>query len=256
MGRYIDNLQRCVILFAGLGSEVRNTAVLAAIFSVLLLAVFSWWFNPSWQLLLAYAALALIATLSVPLLYRQAGFTLKDEILWLEEREAAEHKELTQRLQTLHGELNALGIREAVDQAERLTGILNDYHSVVETRFIGKRQSPIAYLSTARRVQKHAIQNLTDMVAVGHSLSSISAQGRRRDSDSAKSDSRREKFDRLNQEQSGRLEALLLENENLFEALTDTAVEVANISSFSDYERLDTLARLVSLSEIASRTGK
>jgi hypothetical protein len=237
---------------------VRNTAVLAGILSVLLLAAFSWWFNPSWQVLLAYGVLALIATLSVPLLYRQAGFTLKDEILWLEEREAAEHEQLTQRLETLRGELKTLGIREGVDQAERLTAILNDYHSVVETRFIGKKQSPIAYLSTARRVQKHAIQNLTDMVAVGHSLSSISSQGvgSDREQNPSRSDSRWEKFDRLNQEQSGRLEALLLENQNLFEALTDTAVEVANISSFSDYERLDTLARLVSLSEIASRTGK
>ena len=56
--------------------------------------------------------------------------------------------------------------------------------------------------------------------------------------------------------QSERLRSLLDENRNLFGALTDTAVEVANIRSYSDYERLDTLARLVSLAEIANKTGK
>jgi len=57
-------------------------------------------------------------------------------------------------------------------------------------------------------------------------------------------------------DQSQRLNNLLTENRQLFEALTDTAVEVANIRSYSDYERMDTMARLVSLSEIASRSGK
>jgi hypothetical protein len=52
------------------------------------------------------------------------------------------------------------------------------------------------------------------------------------------------------------MEVLLAETRKLFDALTDTAVEVANIRSYSDYERLDTLARLVSLAEIASHSGK
>jgi len=60
----------------------------------------------------------------------------------------------------------------------------------------------------------------------------------------------------LNKEQSSRLRSLLDDNRGYFEALTDTAVEVANIRSYSDYERMDTLARLVSLAEIASHTGR
>lgn len=240
-----------VILFAGLGSEVRNTAVVAAILSVLLLAIFAWWFEPSLPVLAAYAGVALLATLSVPLLYRSAGFTLEDELEWLADREAKDHLQLTNRLIKLRAELKDLGIERGVKQATRLTSMLNDYHSVVETRFIGKKNGPIAYLSTARRVQKHAIENLNDMVAVGHSLSSIS-----RHDDDHDSNGRREKLSRLNSEQSARLESLLSENQNLFDALTDTAVEVANINTFSEFERLDTLARLVSLSEIASQTGK
>ena len=227
--------------------------MVAATLSALLLALFIWWFQPSLPVLAGYAVLAIVATFTVPLLYRQTGFTLKDELEWLEEREAHEHEQLVKRLRELRDELDQLGIREGVSQATRLTAMLDDYHSVVETRFIGKKHSPIAYLSTARRVQKHAIQNLNDIVAVGHSLSSIS----RHDSDNDHSnDSRREKFDRLNREQSERLNGLLTENRKLFDALTDTAVEVANISSFSEFERLDTLARLVSMSEIASQTGK
>ncbi len=225
---------------------------MAAVLSALLLALFIWWFRPDLPALAGYALVAFIAVFTVPLLYRQTGFTLADELGWLEEREAQEHEQLTARLHELRDELHKLEIDEGVSQATRLTAMLEDYHSVVETRFIGKKNSPIAYLATARRVQKHAIQNLNDVVAVGHSLSSISRNEGKND----RNDSRREKFERLNREQSDRLEGLLTENRNLFDALTDTAVEVANISSFSEFERLDTLARLVSMSEIASQSGK
>ena len=225
---------------------------MAAVLSALLLALFIWWFQPDLLVLAGYALLAFVAIFTVPLLYRQTGFTLEDELEWLEEREAQEHEQLTKRLHELRDELHKLDIDEGVSQATRLTAMLEDYHSVVETRFIGKKNGPIAYLATARRVQKHAIQNLNDVVAVGHSLSSIS----RNDGNNDRNDSRREKFERLHREQSDRLEGLLTENRNLFDALTDTAVEVANISSFSEFERLDTLARLVTMSEIASQSGK
>lgn len=196
----------------------------------------------------AYTAVAALATITVPALYRLAGFTLADEVDWLESRESEDHEKMLARLVTLEGQLSDLGIEEGVKQSRRLTGILDDFHSVVETRFLGKKHSPMTYLSTARRVQKHAIENLNDVVAVGHSLASISRHDDSKDAD--------EKMRTLNRDQSERLDNLLTENRQLFEALTDTAVEVANISSYSDYERLDTMARLVSLSEIASRTGK
>ena len=224
--------------------------------SALLLALFVWWFQPELPVLAGYAVLAFVAIFSVPLLYRQTGFTLEDELEWLEEREAQEHQQLTMRLHDLRDELHKLNIEEGASQATRLAAMLEDYHSVVETRFIGKKNSPIAYLSTARRVQRHAIQNLTDVVAVGHSLSSISRNDDNSDRRDSSGNARREKFERLNHEQSERLEGLLSENRNLFDALTDTAVEVANISSFSEFERLDTLARLVTMSEIASQSGK
>lgn len=213
--------------------------------SLVLLVLFFWWFNGDWVLLGAYAAVAVVATLSVPALYRIAGFTLADEVQWLESREQEDHDNMIARIATLKQQLDGLGIDEGVRQADKLTAILDDYHAVVETRFIGKKHSPIAYLSAARRVQKHAVQNLTDAVAVGHSLSTISHH----DIDT-KSEN---KLQGMNTAQRERLDALLAENRKLFEALTDTAVEVANIRSYSDYERLDTLARLVSLAEIASQ---
>jgi len=185
-----------------------------------------------------------VAVLSVPALYRLSGFTLEDEVQWMESREQADHEQLMSRLGVLRGQLSDLGIKEGVQQADTLTAMLDDYHSVVETRFIGKQHSPMVYLSAARRVQKHAIQNLTDVVAVGHSLSSISHH--------TASDKPLSRMQDLDKEQSTRLQGLLTENQQLFEALTDTAVEVANIRSYSDYERMDTLARLVSLAEIAS----
>ncbi len=211
-----------------------------------------------------------MATLSVPLLYRLSGFTLADEVQWLEQREAQEHTGMVTRLDSLRVELAALNIDEGVRQADTLAAILEDYHAVVETRFIGKKRSPLAYLSSARQVQKHAVQNLNDVIAVGHSLASISRHHLddiQSDSATTKADAdnnadtgkhtdeRRDRLHVLNQEQSMRLQQLLEQNQKLFDALTATAVEVANIKSFSDYERMDTLARLVSLAEIANQKG-
>jgi len=195
-------------------------------------------------------------------MYNLAGYTLADEVGWLENREAEEHHQMLTRLGELRKELGELKIEKGVRQAETLTAILDDYHKVVETRFIGKKHSPLAYLSTARQVQKHAIQNLSDMVAVGHSLKSISHHGF---NDSSKSwdehldnvqNERRDRYVTMQKEQEARLASQLKTNEQMFDALTDTAVEVANIESFSKYEKIDTLARLVSLSEIANNTGR
>ena len=69
-------------------------------------------------------------------------------------------------------------------------------------------------------------------------------------------DERKAKLVSLEADQQQRMTTLLDDNQQLLDALTDTAVEVANIRTVSDYDRLDTLARLVSLAEIASNTGK
>jgi len=157
-----------------------------------------------------------------------------------------------------------------------MTITLDDYHAVVETRFLGSKSGPLEYLTTARRVQKLAVQNLTDMVAIGHSLASLARADGAADgaSDGATGGvvdetvggsvdgstgvdptTRANRRTALVDEQRGRLDTLLGENRQLFDALSDTAVEVANIASFSRYERLDTLARLTSLAEISSRRG-
>jgi len=200
---------------------------------------------------LAYSAVALLATLSVPLVYRFTGYSLRDEMQWLEKREAIEHQEMIQRLSEIRRQLVDLDIEEGVRQADMLNGILDDYHSVVETRFVGKKHSPLAYLSSARTVQKHAVQNLNDVVAVGHSISTINRNTfQNHDSDRVSQQSQ------MYDEQKERMQSFLDENRKLFDALTDTAVEVANIKTFSRYERIDTLARLVTLAEVASNSGK
>ncbi len=214
-----------------------------------LLILFFWWYQSDLILSGMYAVLAFIATLTVPALYRFAGFTRADELEWLENREAQEHTEMVARLRKVSSELQGLGIDEGVRQADMLTGILEDYHSVVETRFLGKKHSPLAYLSAARTVQKHAVQNLSDVVAVGHSISTI-----KRDTFTGASE-RTERNNALLTEQQARLDQHLAENREMFDALTDTAVEVANIKSFSRYEKIDTLSRLVSLAEIANNTA-
>ncbi len=331
------------IIFSGLNSEMRNTALVACGLSLLLLGAFVWWFAPSWPWLMGYFALAFLAALSVPVLYRLGGFTRADEIEWLEQREEKEHFEMQAELVSVRSQLDRLAVPEGVRQVDALRQLLDDYHAVVETRFRGKTRSPLAYLSAARRVQQQVIHNLNDVIATQHSLSSISRHhnteaqavdsGRRPDNlssrdrfspsrfdedgnashddtdhddtdhddtddtgrfdrrrdrkaresrrDSRKSlaedmmpavpppatpaksltaapisDERQAKLASLEADQQKRMTTLLNDSQQLLDALTDTAVEVANIRTVSDYDRLDTLARLVSLAEIASNTGK
>jgi len=225
--------------------------------------VFSWWFGFSLIPTAVYFLLALIATLSVPIVYNLLGFANADEVEWLEEREAVEYAELIQRLKLAGTELQKLKITEGVNQVKQLTDLIDDYHSVVETRFLGKKHMPLEYLSAARRVQKHAVQNLSDVVTIGYSMSTIDNNNADRlnqtilGSDQYEAQQARlEKNADLHSGQQERMEELLNANREMFDALTETAVEVANISSFSKYERIDTLVRLVSLAEIASHSGK
>lgn len=208
--------------------------------------MYFWWFDPPLWLLGAYVAVCIVATLSVPLFYRLFGYTNVDETQWLQAFNLQEHEQLMTRLKEVRQSLQTLSIKEGVRQADTLMSLLDDYRSVVETRFMGKKFSPMTYLNAARTVQRHVINNLTDVVAMGHSLSTIS-----RNQGNPQSNGQAE----LYQEQEQRMNNLLQENNKLFSALTDTAVEVANISSINDFERLDTLARLVSLAETARKTG-
>ena len=252
------NLQKLhwsdVIFFKGLGSSVKNYTLVAAIVSVLLCLLFVYWFSPNLIMLLCYLALSVIALFSVPLVYRLAGFTRRDESRWLKDREDREYNELSERLHNTRDQLASLGNKPGVKQAERLTDLVEDYHTVVETRFIGKKHMPLEYLGAARQVQKQAVQNLADVVTVSHSMLTIDKS--RFDDNDKREGQTAHKHSELYDEQAARVQNLLDENEQLFDALTETAVEVANIDSFSRYERIDTLSRLVSLSQIASNSGK
>lgn len=215
---------------------------------MILVGVYFWWFQPPWWLLGAYAGISLLAVLSVPIIYRLAGFSGEDESEWLEDRNQAAHQALLDKLKTARTGLEELGIQEGVRQAKVLTDILEDYQSVVATRFVGKHYTPINYLNAARTVQEHAIQNLTDIVAIGHSISGLSRNLEVSDAIGKQAE--------LYKEQQARIRTLLDENTKLFNALTETAVEVANIKSISDFDRLDTMTRLMSLAQIAKQTGK
>lgn len=157
---------------------IKRYSLIALLISLLLLAAFYVWFQGDLILTGLYVVLSALAVLSVPLVYRLAGFSLADDMQWLGERESQEYAELTQRLTQLKAELQALNLSEGLRQAKVLTGIIDDYHAVVKTRFFGKKNSPLTYLGAARTVQKHAVQNLADMVAIGHSMSGISRNQR------------------------------------------------------------------------------
>ena len=236
---------------------IKRYTLIAAIVSLFLIGAFYWWFQPSLITTALYALVAGLSILTVPLAYRFAGFSEADDTEWLEEREAKEHAEMSQRLATIRSELKQLELTEGVRQANLLSNIINDYHSVVETRFFGKANAPLTYLGAARTVQKHAVQNLADAVAVGHSMTTLSRNYRTADEiENDQQQNRHNKQTELYGDQENRLGKLFEENNQLFHSLTETAVEIANIKSFSDYQRTDAQARLVALAEIANKSGQ
>ena len=132
-----------------------------------------------------------------------------------------------------------LSIEEGARQAKTLNSLLKDFHEVIANRFSGKNLSASTYLNAARRVQNQALQNLSDMVGIGHTIESLKRQG-----------SAENKHRQL-AEQNTRLHKLIDSNKELFQALTDTSIEVANIEEIGKFERKETLSRLNDLADIA-----
>ncbi len=185
------------------------------------------------------------------MLYRFFGYRQQDELNWLKNRELKEHYDMLDRLKGVTAELTKLDNKEGMHQAKVLTDIIEDYHHVVETRFMGNEYGPLSYLSSARTVQLNALQNLTDMVAIDYSISSIKRNKLEKESvNTDQIQERQNKQSVLREGQGKRMDDLVEENRKLFNALMETAVEVANIPSFSKFERIHTLSRLVSLAEV------
>ena len=213
--------------------------VVAIAISAVLFAAFYWWFKPDLWVLLLYAAVSIAAIISVPLCYRLSGYVDIDAIRELQALEQKDHDEMLGRLSSLKQSLTDLRIDEGASQAKTLNSLLNDFHEVIANRFAGKNLSASTYLNAARRVQNQALQNLSDMVGIGHTIESLKRQ-----------DSAEDKHRQL-AEQNTRLHQLIDSNKQLFQALTDTSIEVANIEEIGKFERNETLSRLNDLADIA-----
>ena len=213
---------------------------IAAALSVAFVAMFHWWFQSTALITVGYALLSLITIASVPLCYRWFGFLDDDIITGLLQREQREHSEMMQRLKDMENDLDALDNKEGAKHADTLTKLMNDFHEIIANRFRGKQLSSSTFLNAARRVQNQALQNLSDMVGIGHSIESLK---RHQSSDS----------DKQLAAQQQRLDELIAENKKLFQALSDTSIEVANIQEIDAFERTETLARLNDLADIAKQ---
>lgn len=219
-----------------------KAVAVAAMASVLLIVAYAWWFQSSWMVTLGYALASVLAIVLVPLCYRWFGFLDRELIAEMLDQEEREHNEMMLRLSTIQSDLESLDIKQGAEQVVTLKHLLNDFHEVVANRFRGKELTRSTYLNAARNVQNQTLQNLSDMVGIGHSISSLSRQG-------AKDESKQSA-------QQSRLNKLLAENRKLFEALSDTSVEVANIQEIGEFERTETLGRLKDLVRIAKQQSQ
>lgn len=213
---------------------------MAATVSLALVVAFNWWFQSSWLITLGYGLFSLVALALVPICYRWFGFLDTDVLTELLAQEQREHTEMMQRLKTMESDLERLDNKEGSRQAKTLMQLLNDFHEIIANRFHGKQLSSSTYLNAARRVQNQSLQNLSDMVGIGHSIESLK---RHQSADGTK---------QLGMQQQ-KLEELINENKKLFSALSETSVEVANIQEIAEFERTETLARLNDLADIAKQ---
>ena len=218
---------------------MKAVVAVAVAISTVLFAAFYWWFRPDLWVTVLYATICFIAIISVPLCYRFFGYVDSDAIRELQALEQKDHDEMLSRLSSVKKGLSDLSIEEGARQAKTLNSLLNDFHEVIANRFAGKNLSASTYLNAARRVQNQALQNLSDMVGIGHTIESLKRQ-----------DSEEDKHRQL-AEQNTRLQKLIESNKELFQALTDTSIEVANIEEIGKFERKETLSRLNDLADIA-----
>lgn len=220
-----------------------QSVAIAALATLLLIGSYAWWFQTPWTTTALYGVVSVIALALVPLCYRWFGFLDKEVIQQLIDQEAREHDEMMSHLNKLQRDLEGLDNHEGSDQVDTLRHLLSDFHEVIANRFRGKQLSTSTYLDAARNVQNQALQNLSDMVGIGHSISSLQRQSSADNS-------------RQLDTQNNRLHALLNDNGKLFKALSDTSVEVANIQEIGAFERTETLARLKDLAKIAKNQSQ
>ncbi len=239
MGWYLTTAPRGTLLIKAIAA--------AALATLLLIAAYFWWFQAPLLVTLGYAVVSVLALALVPLCYRWFGFLDMEVIRQLLDQEEREHNEMMQRLSTMQNDLETLDNEEGARQVVTLKHLLNDFHEVIANRFRGKQLSSSTYLDAARNVQNQSLQNLSDMVGIGHSISSLQRQ--QPDNDSQQPPAQ------LSMQQD-RLDALLSENRRLFKALSDTSVEVANIQEIGEFERTETLARLKDLVSIAKQQSQ
>lgn len=211
--------------------------------TVFLIGLFAWWFQTSWIVTSLYGVFSTLALALVPLCYRWFGFLDREIVQQLIDQEAREHSDMMHHLNTLQSNLETLDNSEGSNQVATLRHLLNDFHEVIANRFKGKQLSTSTYMDAARNVQNQALQNLSDMVGIGHSISSLKRQSNTGTSKQLST-------------QIERLKSLLEENEKLFKALSDTSVEVANIQEIGAFERTETLARLKDLTKIAKNQSR
>lgn len=227
-----------------LGTDVViKSVVTAAVATLLLIGLYVWWFQAPWTIVIVYGVLSVCALATVPLCYRWFGFLDRDIIQQLIDQEAREHDDMIRNLNKLQSDLTSLDNEQGSNQVATLRHLLNDFHEVIANRFRGKQLSSSTYMDAARNVQNQALQNLSDMVGIGHSISSLKRQSAAIDTSQLTT-------------QTERLQALVQENDKLFKALSDTSVEVANIQEIGAFERTETLARLKDLTKIAKNQSR
>ncbi len=212
---------------------------------------YAYWFSPSLMSLLAYSAWSLVAVgIALGAYILTGGARKASHQRWVD-AEIAREQALYREVEALAEDLTAVDETDAASQAGRLLGMLEDYRKVIEQKLGTSTITLSSFSAQASSIFRIVKHQLSDILAAANSVRT--ARSETVDSADEQTLMRRKQ---LVEQQSQRINDLLLSNRELLTALNETTVQVANIRDLDTFEVKESLARLKALGERAGSFNK
>lgn len=219
-------------------------AVLSSLF-------YAYWFSPSLLSLLTYSLWSLMTVgISLGAYVLTGGAKKASHQRWVY-AEIAREQALYKEVEALAADLAAVNETDAADQAGRLMSMLEDYRKVIQQKLATSTITLSSFSAQASTIFRIVTQQLNDILAAANSVRTA-----RGDTAANADENTQTRRRALVDQQSQRINELLLSNRELLTALNETTVQVANIRDLDTFEVKESLARLKALGERAGSFNK
>jgi hypothetical protein len=235
---------------------------------LLVTAVAEWsffsWFQPSFIMSVAAAALGVVLLLLWPVIVARAA-TFSSAYYDTPSRPT---RDSPASLAELADELKQLGVPEGAQQMQKLAPLLDNLRAVLNRRLSAGELTYGRYLGAAEQVANSVVDNLRDVDVTLRSVRSIDAEGiaarlkqLRSGGGFVREEQRREiksleERATLVEKQNKRVAELLAQNESALTILVDVATAVANTETEAGKTGADAEAAMAELERLAKRAGR